>query len=49
MPLDARLVDTRAWLDKAALDLRAAEHDLTAVPPLLEVTLFHCQQAAENP
>ena len=49
MPLDPVLVfDTRLWLVKAANDLRAAEIDLGAKPPLIEDALFHCQQAAEK-
>ena len=43
-----RVADTAAWLRKAALDLRAAEVDLAADPPLFEDALFHCQQAAEK-
>jgi len=43
-----RAADTRAWLSKAQQDLRAAALDLTASPPLLEDTLFHCQQAVEK-
>jgi HEPN domain-containing protein len=43
-----RVADTRAWLVKAAIDLRAAETDLAASLPLLEDALFHCQQAAEK-
>jgi HEPN domain-containing protein len=49
MPADPVLVaETKSWLHKAALDLRAAEHDLTASPPLLADAVFHCQQAAEK-
>ncbi len=49
MQLDPeRVADTRAWLLKATNDLRAAETDLAATPPLLEDVLFHCQQAAEK-
>lgn len=49
MPLDpARVRETRAWLSKAATDLRAARHDLRASPPLLDVVVFHTQQAAEK-
>jgi hypothetical protein len=44
----ALVAETRTWLHKAALDLRAAAHDLLAAPPLLEDTLFHCQQAVEK-
>jgi HEPN domain-containing protein len=40
--------DVRAWLTKAAIDLRGAEIDLEAEPPLLEDALFHCQQAVEK-
>jgi HEPN domain-containing protein len=43
-----RIKDTRAWLIRAAKDLRSAEHGLTASPPLLEDVLFHCQQTAEK-
>jgi len=49
MPPDpARVAETREWLAKAALDLRGARIDLEAAPPLLEDTLFHCQQAVEK-
>ncbi len=49
MPLDpVRLADTRAWLLKAANDLRGAEVDLAADPPLPGDALFHCQQVAEK-
>jgi HEPN domain-containing protein len=49
MPPDPELVaETRAWLTRAALDLRAAEHEFTAVPPLLDDIVFHAQQAAEK-
>ncbi len=43
-----RLGDARAWLLMAARDIRAAEHGLTASPPLLEDVLFHCQQVVEK-
>lgn len=49
MPHDPILiVDTKAWLKKAANDLRAAALDLEADPPLLEDVVFHCQQAVEK-
>jgi HEPN domain-containing protein len=49
MPHDPALVeDTRSWLVKASLDLRAAQHDLEASPPLSADAVFHCQQAAEK-
>jgi HEPN domain-containing protein len=44
----AHISEVQAWLTKVAADLRAAEHDLAADPPLLEDSLFHCQQAAEK-
>lgn len=40
--------EVRAWFQKAANDLRGAEIDLAASPPLIEDALFHCQQAAEK-
>ena len=49
MPHDVhRVADTRGWLLKAADDLRGAEVDLAAVPPLTGDAAFHCQQAAEK-
>ena len=49
MPVDPVLIaETKAWLRKAAYDLRAASHSLTAFPPLLDDVVFHCQQAAEK-
>jgi HEPN domain-containing protein len=49
MALDpVRVEDTRAWLTKVANDLRGAEIDLAATPPLLDDLVFHCQQAAEK-
>jgi len=47
-PDDARHADTSAWLAKAQLDLRSAEHALAAAPPLHEDVLFHCQQTVEK-
>ncbi len=40
--------EVREWLAKVALDLRGAQIDLQAEPPLLEDALFHCQQAIEK-
>jgi HEPN domain-containing protein len=40
--------DVQAWLRKAEDDLRSAQVDLAADPPLIEDALFHCQQAAEK-
>jgi len=49
MPVDPVLIaETKAWLRKAAYDLRVASHSLTASPPLLDDVVFHCQQAAEK-
>jgi HEPN domain-containing protein len=49
MSLDpARADEAYAWLAKAAQDLRAADVDLAAVPPLTEDAAFHAQQAAEK-
>jgi len=49
MPLDpVRVEEVRGWLTKAATDLRAADHDRTASPPLLEDVVFHAQQAVEK-
>ena|SRR2546426_7024242 len=43
-----RVAEARAWIVRAARDLRAAEHEFQAVPPLLDDIVFHCQQAAEK-
>jgi len=43
-----RVAETRAWMVKAASDLRAASHDLKSLPPLSGDTAFHCQQAVEK-
>lgn len=43
-----RTAEVREWLEKVAIDLRAARLDLAAAPPLLEDALFHCQQAVEK-
>ena len=47
-PEAARAAETRDWLRKCALDLRAGEFGLTAVPPLADDVLFHAQQLAEK-
>jgi HEPN domain-containing protein len=44
----ARVADTRGWLRRAAADLRGADIDLAADPPLIGDAVFHCQQAAEK-
>ena len=49
MPLDpARIAETRAWFQKAGEDLRAAEFERSARPPLSADIAFHAQQAAEK-
>jgi HEPN domain-containing protein len=48
-PDEARAEDVRAWLKKAALDLRAAQHLMSVGEPDLRAdVLFHAQQAAEK-
>ena len=41
-------IEAQAWFQKAANDLRGADIDLAADPPLIEDALFHCQQAVEK-
>ena len=49
MPPDpVRVADTRAWMQRAALDLRSVQADLAVDPPILGDALFHCQQAVEK-
>jgi HEPN domain-containing protein len=49
MPPDPlRAQEARAWLARARADLRAADVDLRAEPPLAEDAAFHAQQAAEK-
>lgn len=45
---EERELEVRAWLRKADDDLRSAQVDLAAAPPLVEDALFHGQQAAEK-
>ena len=48
-PDEARTEDVLAWLQKAALDLRAAEHGMSAPEACLWWdVVFHAQQAAEK-
>ena len=48
-PDEARMEDVRAWLRKAVLDLRAAEHAMSAPEASLRSdVVFHAQQAAEK-
>jgi len=49
VPDDARFEDARAWLDKASLDLRAADLEMSAPEAgLWGDVAFHAQQAAEK-
>jgi HEPN domain-containing protein len=49
MPPDpTREAEVKAWLARAAEDLRAADHELIARPPILGDLVFHCQQAVEK-
>lgn len=47
-PDEARVAETQGWLTKAATDLRAAEFEFTAQPPITADIVFHCQQLAEK-
>src|SRR5262249_25944565 len=38
----------RRWLERAERDLAVARLTLTAAPPLLEMSAYHAQQAAEK-
>ncbi len=44
----ALVAETRAWFRKAAEDLRAAEVERAAEPPVAGDIVFHAQQAAEK-
>ena len=46
MPADLPAQDSRDWMEKAAIDLRAARALLDA--SIASSALFHCQQAAEK-
>ncbi len=43
-----KLEEVQAWFQRAANDLRGADIDLGASPPLVEDALFHCQQVVEK-
>ena len=47
-PDPQRVADTRAWLSRARIDLRAAEHERSAQPPLTAGIVLHAQQLAEK-
>ena len=49
MPHDPeRIAEARSWFLKVSADLRAAEFELTARPPLTADIVFHAQQAVEK-
>jgi HEPN domain-containing protein len=49
VPDEARVEDVRAWLSKAALDLKAAAHETSApAEALWGDVMFHAQQAVEK-
>jgi len=49
MPHDPVLIaEVRAWLTRAAMDLRAAEQDRLAEPPITADIVFHAQQMVEK-
>jgi len=48
LPDPVRAADTLGWLARARMDLRGAEVDLAASPPLCGDAAFHCQQAIEK-
>jgi HEPN domain-containing protein len=48
MPPPEQLEEVHAWLVKASHDLRAARHLSKIEPPLLDVAVYHCQQAMEK-
>jgi HEPN domain-containing protein len=49
MPHDPiKIEEVKAWLAKSRIDLKAAEHDRTADPPLTADIVFHAQQLVEK-
>jgi HEPN domain-containing protein len=47
-PDEIKLTECRAWLSKAAEDLRAAVWSMKASPPLADHARYSCQQCAEK-
>ena len=45
---DAKTEEVERWMTKAHHDLDAAEYLLRRNPPLADVSVYHCQQAAEK-
>lgn len=49
MPHDpVRIEEAKGWLAKAEVDLRAAEYERTADPPITPDIVFHAQQLVEK-
>lgn len=48
MSHEAKIKETRAWLEKAVQDLQAAKWLLASPDALYNAVGFHCQQAAEK-
>jgi HEPN domain-containing protein len=46
MPPELELI--QQWLQRVDVDLRSAEVDLAASPPITDDACFHCQQAVER-
>lgn len=45
---DPKIHEVRQWFVKAEHDLRSAKQLYAAEPPLLDTTVYHCQQTAEK-
>ncbi|MBL7164800.1 MAG: HEPN domain-containing protein [Anaerolineales bacterium] len=48
MVAEAKIEETRAWLQKAFQDLQSARWLLSSPDALYNTVGFHCQQAAEK-
>jgi HEPN domain-containing protein len=45
---DVRVAEAKAWMIKAWRDLETAHRAAEGAPPLYDVAVYHCQQAAEK-
>src|SRR2546421_7644010 len=45
---NAAIPDAKAWMVKAWRDLESARRVAAGQPPLLDIAVYHCQQAAEK-
>lgn len=45
---DAHMPEAKAWLVKSWRDLETARRAVAGAPPLYDVAVYHCQQAAEK-